>query len=80
MWGPHDYVISSWYAPGDPVPTWHHITVHLYRTPEILGDEKNYAMVFWLTDHSEKPHPNGRNLSERCATTTTRTDVRPRRH
>lgn len=30
--GPHDYVSSSWYAPGDLVPTWNHVTAHLYGT------------------------------------------------
>jgi transcriptional regulator len=38
--GPHDYVSPSWYAPGDLVPTWNHVTAHLYGTPEILSDEE----------------------------------------
>lgn len=62
--GPHDYVSPSWYAPGDLVPTWNHVTAHLYGTPEILSDEENYAMLGRLTDHFEKHRPHGRSLSE----------------
>lgn len=62
--GPHDYVSPSWYAPGDLVPTWNHVTAHLYGTPEILSDEENYAMLARLTDHFEQHHPHGRSLSE----------------
>lgn len=62
--GPHDYVSSSWYAPGDLVPTWNHVTAHLYGTPEILSEEENYAMLSRLTDHFEQHHPHGRSLAE----------------
>jgi len=62
--GPHDYVSPSWYAPGDLVPTWNHVTAHLYGTPEILGEEENYAMLGRLTDHFEQHLPHGRSLSE----------------
>ena len=62
--GPHDYVSPSWYPPGDLVPTWNHVTAHLYGTPEILSDEENYAMLSLLTDHFEQHHPGGRRLSE----------------
>ncbi len=62
--GPHDYVSSSWYAPGDLVPTWNHLTAHLYGRPEILSDDENYAMLEMLTDHFEHHHPHGRSLSE----------------
>ncbi|MGO4680551.1 FMN-binding negative transcriptional regulator [Microbacterium sp. 2MCAF23] len=62
--GPHDYVSPSWYAPGDLVPTWNHVTAHLYGTPEILSDEENYAMLGRLTDHFEQHRPHGRSLSE----------------
>lgn len=62
--GPHDYVSSSWYAPGDIVPTWNHVTAHLYGTPEILSDEENYRMLEMLTDHFEHHRPGGRSLSE----------------
>lgn len=62
--GPHDYVSPSLYAPGDLVPTWNHVTAHLYGTPEILSEEENYAMLAQLTDHFEKDTPHGRSLSE----------------
>ncbi|MFJ4998411.1 FMN-binding negative transcriptional regulator [Microbacterium sp. NPDC088619] len=62
--GPHDYVSPSLYAPGDLVPTWNHVTAHLYGTPEILSEEENYAMLAQLTDHFEKSTPHGRSLSE----------------
>lgn len=62
--GPHDYVSPSWYPPGDLVPTWNHVTAHLYGTPEILGDDENYAMLALLTDHFEHGRPGGRTLGE----------------
>ena len=62
--GPHDYISPSWYAPGDVVPTWNHVTAHLYGTPEILTEEENYQMLTRLTDHFEQHHPGGRHLSE----------------
>lgn len=62
--GPHDYVSSSWYAPGDVVPTWNHVTAHLYGVPEILSAEENYAVLSRLTDHFEQGHAHGRSLAE----------------
>ena len=62
--GPHDYVSPSWYPPGDIIPTWNHVTAHLYGTPEILGDEENYRMLGRLTDHFESARPDGRSLTE----------------
>jgi transcriptional regulator len=62
--GPHDYVSPSWYAPGDLVPTWNHVTAHLYGTPVLLDDEENYAALSRLTDHFEAAHPHGRTLAQ----------------
>ncbi|NNC12175.1 FMN-binding negative transcriptional regulator [Planctomonas sp. JC2975] len=62
--GPHDYVSSSWYEPGDIVPTWNHVTAHLYGTPEILSEEENFRVLSRLTDHFEQHYPHGRSLSE----------------
>lgn len=62
--GPHDYVSPSWYAPGDLVPTWNHVTAHLYGTPDVLSDDENYAMLGRLTDHFEGHRPGGRSLAE----------------
>ena len=67
--GPHDYVSSSWYSPGDLVPTWNHVSAHLYGTPEILSDDENYAMLSTLTDHFEAHRPGGRSLAEDEAAT-----------
>lgn len=60
--GPHDYVSPSWYAPGDLVPTWNHVTAHLYGTPVVLEEEENYAVLCRLTDHFERHRPQGRTL------------------
>lgn len=67
--GPHDYVSPSWYAPGDLVPTWNHVTAHLYGTPEILDEEENYAVLCRLTEHFEQHQPEGRSLLEDEAAT-----------
>ncbi len=62
--GPHDYVSPGWYAPGDLVPTWNHVTAHLYGTPVLLSAEENYAVLCRLTDHFERHLPHGRSLLE----------------
>ena len=62
--GPHDYVSPSWYPEGDIVPTWNHVTAHLYGTPEILSEDENYAVLSHLTDHFEQHQHGGRSLSE----------------
>ena len=61
--GPHDYVSSSWYAEGDDIPTWNHVTAHLYGVPEILSDEENFAVLSSLTDHFEGGFEHGRSLA-----------------
>jgi transcriptional regulator len=61
--GPHDYISPSWYEPGDLVPTWNHVTAHLYGKPEVLGDDENYAVLSRLTDHFEAGLPNPRSLA-----------------
>lgn len=67
--GPHDYVSPSWYAPGDLVPTWNHITAHLYGKPTILSAEENYAVLCRLTDHFEQYQLDGRSLLDDEAAT-----------
>lgn len=62
--GPHDYVSASWYEPGEVVPTWNHVTAHLYGVPEILSEESNYTVLSRLTDHFELHYEHGRSLSE----------------
>lgn len=67
--GPHDYVSSSWYDEGELVPTWNHVTAHLYGTPEILSADENYDMLVRLTDHFEAHREDGRSiLSDEKAT------------
>ncbi len=63
--GPHDYVSPSLYAPGDLVPTWNHVTAHLYGTPRSSAEEENYAMLTQLTDHFE----NGQDHAGICRRT-----------
>lgn len=57
--GPHGYISPNWYAQGDFVPTWNHVTAHLYGVPEILSDDENFRILGKLVDHFEKrmPHP-----------------------
>jgi len=62
--GPHDYVSPTWYGPGDIIPTWNHVTAHLYGTPEILSDDENYEMLGKLTDHFESKYSGGHSLAE----------------
>lgn len=62
--GPNDYVSSSWYEPGDVVPTWDFMTVHLYGTPVLLNEDETYAILSELTDHFEQHYPGGRSLHE----------------
>lgn len=67
--GPHDYVSPSWYEPGDVVPTWNHVTAHLWGTPEMLDDDENYAMLCRLTEHFEAGRDGGRTLLDDEAAT-----------
>jgi transcriptional regulator len=60
--GPHGYVSPSWYAPGDMVPTWNHVTAHLYGTPQILSDADNLVVLERLVDHFEDGMPDARSL------------------
>lgn len=64
--GPHGYVSPSWYEPGDIIPTWNHVTAHLYGTPQILSDEENLRVLSQLTDHFERrvAEPRGLQLDE----------------
>ena len=52
--GPHGYVSPSWYEPGDIIPTWNHVTAHLYGTPQILSDDENLRVLAHLTEHFEQ--------------------------
>lgn len=60
--GPHGYISPSWYAEGDIIPTWNHLTAHLWGTPELLSDEQNLQALTELTDHFESRVVNPRGL------------------
>jgi transcriptional regulator len=55
--GPHGYISPGWYDAGDFVPTWNHVTAHLYGTPEILSDDENFRVLDGLVDHFERRMP-----------------------
>ena len=60
--GPHGYISPSWYPEGDIIPTWNHVTAHLYGTPELLSDDENLQALSDLTDHFESRVVNPRGL------------------
>lgn len=61
--GPHGYISPGWYADEDFIPTWNHVTAHLYGTPELLSDDENFAVLGDLVDHFEQRMPEPRHLS-----------------
>lgn len=64
--GPHGYISPNWYPAEQIVPTWNHVTAHLYGTPEILSDDENFQVLRELVDHFEKrmPAPVSLDLDE----------------
>jgi transcriptional regulator len=67
--GPHGYISPGWYANKEFVPTWNHVTAHLYGTPEILDDAENFRVLDDLVDHFEQqmPHPVSLDIDEDAA-------------
>jgi len=67
--GPHGYVSPGWYGNDEFVPTWNHVTAHLYRTPVILSDAENFEVLDDLVDHfeSQMPEPVSLDLDENAA-------------
>jgi transcriptional regulator len=67
--GPHGYISPGWYETNDFVPTWNHVTAHLYGTPEILSDAENFEVLDDLVDHfeSQLPHPLSLDVDEQQA-------------
>lgn len=61
--GPHGYISPGWYDEGDIVPTWNHVTAHLYGTPELLGDEENFAVLTRLVEVFEDRMPEPVHLA-----------------
>lgn len=62
--GPHGYVSPGWYDGSPSVPTWNHVTAHLYGTPEILSDEENWRVLGELVDHFEDHLPKPNRLAD----------------
>ncbi|SBN62754.1 negative transcriptional regulator, PaiB family [Curtobacterium sp. 9128] len=67
--GPHGYVSPAWYPAEQFVPTWNHVTAHLWGTPEILSDEENFRVLGELVDHFERemPEPVSLDVDEETA-------------
>ncbi|MFM9878516.1 MAG: FMN-binding negative transcriptional regulator [Rhodoglobus sp.] len=61
--GPHGYISPGWYDEGDIVPTWNHVTAHLYGTPELLSDEENFAVLTRLVEVFEDRMPEPVHLA-----------------
>lgn len=60
--GPHGYISPSWYANDENIPTWNHVTAHLYGTPELVPYEENFRVLQRLTDHFEQHVDEPRHL------------------
>lgn len=67
--GPHGYISPGWYDNAEFVPTWNHVTAHLYGTPEILSDDENFRVLSTLVDHFEQrmPAPVSLDIDEATA-------------
>ncbi|MCU1405692.1 MAG: transcriptional regulator [Glaciihabitans sp.] len=67
--GPHGYISPGWYGNDEFVPTWNHVTAHLYGVPEILSDAENFEVLDDLVDHfeSQMPEPVSLDLDENAA-------------
>jgi transcriptional regulator len=67
--GPHGYISPGWYDPPDFIPTWNHVTAHLYGVPQLLSDAENFAVLDQLVDHFEArmPQPVGLDVDEATA-------------
>ncbi|ODQ64450.1 FMN-binding negative transcriptional regulator [Nadsonia fulvescens var. elongata DSM 6958] len=67
--GPHAYVTPTWYTSkkesGKAVPTWDHITVHVYGKPKIINDrEWLFKSIDELSTEMEKGRPEPWKLSD----------------
>lgn len=60
--GPHGYISPGWYGDGDFIPTWNHVTAHLWGTPELLSDAENFEVLSRLVDHFEERMPEPKSL------------------
>ena len=60
--GPHGYISPGWYDEGDIIPTWNHVTAHLYGVPELLGEAENLVILERLVDEFESRMPEPSSL------------------
>jgi transcriptional regulator len=60
--GPHGYISPGWYDEGDIIPTWNHVTAHLYGVPELLDPAENLTVLSRLVDEFESRMPEPRGL------------------
>jgi transcriptional regulator len=61
--GPHGYVSPGWYPAEQIIPTWNHVTAHLWGTPEVLSDDENFRVLGELVDHFERVMPEPSTLT-----------------
>ena len=69
--GPHGYISPGWYRDEKSgfVPTWNHVTAHLYGVPQLLSDAENFEVLDQLVDHFEErmPEPVSLDIDEQAA-------------
>jgi transcriptional regulator len=69
--GPHGYISPGWYDDEKAgfVPTWNHVTAHLYGVPQLLSDAENFEILDTLVDHFEQrmPRPITLDIDETAA-------------
>ncbi|CAN5315480.1 FMN-binding negative transcriptional regulator [soil metagenome] len=69
--GPHGYISPGWYHDDKAgfVPTWNHVTAHLYGVPQLLSDAENFDVLERLVGHFEDrmPEPVSLDVDEEAA-------------
>ena len=69
--GPHGYISPGWYDDEKAgfVPTWNHVTAHLYGVPQLLSEAENFDVLDKLVDHFEvgMPQPISLDIDENAA-------------
>lgn len=69
--GPHGYISPGWYQDERAgfIPTWNHVTAHLYGVPQLLSDAENFRVLDALVDHFEErmPEPVSLGIDEEAA-------------
>ena len=69
--GPHGYISPGWYHDEKSgfVPTWNHVTAHLYGVPQILSEAENFEVLDKLVEHFEDrmPEPISLDIDEQAA-------------